>query len=101
MITPDRLRHLMWYAFAGTKGGNTRIKMIKHLKERPYNAHQLSKALGVDYRTILHHVKILLENQFIHMEGKKYGEMYFITDLFKTELKTFEEIVKKLGDSNK
>ena len=91
----------MWYVFAGSKGGKKRISIIELLRERPFNAYQLSKELTVDYRTILHHVKILVDNQFIQVEGKKYGEMYFITELFQSEIKTYEDIVKKLGDKNK
>lgn len=101
MITPQRYRHLMWYTFAGTKGGLTRIKIIELLKERPYNSHQLCKELKVDYRTIIHHIKILVDNEFIHSEGKKYGEVYFLTEMFEKEMDSFNEILKKLGSKNK
>lgn len=101
MITPQHFRHLMWHTFAATKGGENRIRMIELLRERPYNAHQLSKELKVDYRTILHHVKILVDNQFITCEEKRYGEMYFLTQLFESEAATFEEILNKLRKSNK
>jgi len=101
MIMPQRFRHLMWYVFAGTKGGLTRIKIIKLLKERPYNSHQLCKEMKVDYRTILHHIKVLVDNEFIACEGKKYGEVFFLTEMFESEIKTYDEILNKLGQSNK
>jgi predicted transcriptional regulator len=101
MILPRQIRHLMWYVFAGTKGGATRIRIIELLQKRPYNAHQISKETGLDYRTILHHIKILLENQFILCEGKKYGEVFFLTEIFESEIETFNEILKKLGRNNK
>ncbi|MFH1445223.1 MAG: winged helix-turn-helix domain-containing protein [Nanoarchaeota archaeon] len=96
MITPQRLRHLMWYTFAGTKGGLNRIKIIELLRQRPFNSHQLSKELGLDYRTIIHHIKILVDNEFIACDSKKYGEVYFLTDIFQSEISTFEEILKKM-----
>jgi hypothetical protein len=35
---PDpNARRLLWYLFAGSKGGDNRIKIIDLLKERPYN----------------------------------------------------------------
>jgi predicted transcriptional regulator len=100
MMSPQ-LRYLMWYAFAGTKGGSMRIRIVELLKKRPYNANQISKELGVDYRTVLHHIKVLTENRFVHCEGKKYGEVYFLTETFQSEMATFDEIVKKIGNNNK
>ena len=90
----------MWYLFSGTKGGTNRIRIIQLIRKRPFNTHQLSRELNVDYRTVLHHVKILTDNQFIECEGKKYGEVYFLTEMFEKEISTFEEIVKKLGDKD-
>ena len=101
MQIPQRFRHLMWYAFTGTKGGAMRINIMKLLQDRPFNAHQLSKELKVDYRTILHHIKILVDNEFIECEGKKYGEVFFLTEMFESEIETFNEILNKLGKKNK
>ena len=50
---PDpNAKRLLWYLFAGSKGGNNRIKIVGLLKERPYNINQLSEALGLDYKAI-------------------------------------------------
>ena len=50
------------------------------LKQRPYNAHQLSETLNLNYKTVRHHIKVLEENDVITSAGKKkYGEMYFLT----------------------
>jgi predicted transcriptional regulator len=91
----------MWHIFAATKGGTKRIKIIELLRRRPYNSHQLSRELGVDYRTILHHMKILVDNQIVMSDEKKYGEMFFLTEIFVNEIGTFEEIMNKLGNNNK
>ncbi len=101
MLDPAHMRRLMWYMFAGTKGGAMRIRIIEKLRSRPYNMHQLSKELKVDYRTIVHHMKLLLENGAVEVEGKRYGEMFFLTKLFESEMATFEEIANKLGTTNK
>lgn len=92
----SNFRHDMWNTFAGTKGGKTRIRIIDLLKHRPYNAHQLCKAVGVDYRTILYHLKILTDNQFIFCDGKRYGVVYFLTEIFEREIATYNEIIEKL-----
>jgi predicted transcriptional regulator len=57
---PDpNAKRLLWYLFAGSKGGNNRIKIIDLLKERPYNINQLSEALALDYKAIRHHITVL------------------------------------------
>ncbi len=101
MITSQRFRHLMWHVFAATRGGGNRIRIVSLLRERPYNAHQLCREIGVDYRTMLHHIKVLVDNQLITSEEKRYGEMYFLTDLLESEIPEFEAIVNKLGNNNK
>ena len=53
------LEKLLWWLITGKRGGVNRARIIKKLKERPYNAHQLSKELDLDYKTIRHHIKIL------------------------------------------
>jgi DNA-binding transcriptional ArsR family regulator len=59
-----------------------RARMLKLLNERPMNAHQLTKALGVNYRTVMHHLNILLENGLVVAEGPKYGTLYFPSKTF-------------------
>ena len=53
------MKKVLWWLILGTRGGINRAKIIKKLNERPYNAHQLSEELNVNYRTIRHHIKIL------------------------------------------
>src|ERR687883_671039 len=71
-------RRLLWYLFAGSKGGVNRIRIIELLKERPYNINQLAEALGLDYKTIQHHVVALERNNLVNKMGEKYGILYFI-----------------------
>lgn len=101
MINPQRFRHLIWHIFAATRGGRKRIMIVMLLREKPYNAHQLCKELKVDYRTILHHIKVMVDNQIISCEEKRYGEMYFLTEIFESQITEFDDIVKKLGNNNK
>ena len=43
----------------GRKGGETTIRIIDQLLERPYNINQLSKKLGLNYKTIKYHIKLI------------------------------------------
>ncbi len=90
------LKRVLWYVLAGTKGGITRIKILNLLKDRPYNSNQLSAAMGMDYKTIQHHLRVLEENRLIMTEERKYGKMFFLSPLFEQSIDIFEEIVQKM-----
>ncbi|MDP3066542.1 MAG: hypothetical protein Q8N08_07375, partial [Methanobacteriaceae archaeon] len=42
---------LLWWLIAGNRGGINRARIINELQSRPYNANQLAKSLGLDYKT--------------------------------------------------
>ena len=41
---PDAKR-LLWFVFAGSRGGINRLKIISKLKENPLNTNQLAKGI--------------------------------------------------------
>jgi DNA-binding transcriptional ArsR family regulator len=55
-------RSLMWYLLVGTRGGPNRRRILEELHRSPANAHRLASALGLDYRTVRHHLKLLEQN---------------------------------------
>ena len=90
------LKYLLGWLIAGTRGGVTRAKIIRVLKETPQNANQLATLLGKDYRTIRHHLDILLKNGIIVSAGDRYGTTYFLSPQLEAEYVVFEEIVKRI-----
>ena len=90
------LKYLLGWLIAGTRGGATRAKMIKALKETPQNANQLATQLGMDYRTIRHHLKVLEKNRIITTAGEGYGTTYFLSPALEENYGLFEEIVKRM-----
>lgn len=87
------MEQLLWYLLAGTRGGLNRIRILEALNERPRNAHQLSEHLKLDYRTMRHHLDLLIENNVLaRPTGDAYGAVYFVSGLMKSNWKTFEEI---------
>jgi DNA-binding transcriptional ArsR family regulator len=97
---PDpNAKRLLWYLFAGSKGGNNRIKIIDLLKERPYNINQLSEALALDYKAIRHHITVLEKNNLVAKMGEKYGVLYFISNYLEVNLESFNEIKSKTEKS--
>lgn len=90
------MKQLLWYLIAGTRGGETRGKIIVTLLNTPLNANQLSEKLCLDYKTIQHHIKVLLENNILTVVNKgKYGAMYFVSELMDKNI--FGEIWAKFG----
>jgi predicted transcriptional regulator len=95
---PDAKR-LLWFIFAGSRGGLNRLRIISSLKEKPLNTNQLAKELGLDYKAIQHHIKVLEKNNLITKIGEKYGVTFFISTFLEVNMETFEEIATKLDKS--
>jgi DNA-binding transcriptional ArsR family regulator len=95
------LRYLLGWLIAGTRGGVTRAKIIEVLRENPQNANQLANTLGMDYRTIRHHLKLLQKNRIITSAGDGYGTTYFLTVEMEENYGIFEEILNKLWKKQK
>jgi len=90
------LKQVLWYLLAGTRGGPVRAQIIFLLKKKPMNMNQLSKKLKLDYKTIQHHIDILLENNVLVKQGK-YGAALFLSELMDANYSDFEEIWEKVG----
>ena len=91
------LRQLLWYLIAGTRGGMNRARIIEALRERPYNANQLAEALGLDYRTIRHHLDLLQKNGLISRPtGDAYAAPYFLSPYLEGNYAIFEAIREKV-----
>jgi DNA-binding transcriptional ArsR family regulator len=91
MPDPDAKR-LLWFLFAGSRGGENRIRIIDLIKERPQNMNQLAEAMGVDYKAVQHHIGVLEKNNMVTKTGEKYGVLYFISNYLEANLQAFNEV---------
>ena len=91
------MKKLLWWLIAGSKGGVNRARIIKVLKDRPYNANQLAEALELDYKTVRHHLEVLEKNSVIISKGDGYGAIYFLTTDMEENFSVFEEIWSQIG----
>lgn len=89
-------KYVIGWLIAGTRGGVSRAKIIQALKETPQNANQLATLLGMDYRTIRHHLGVLEKNRIITSAGEGYGTTYFLSPVMEENYAVFEDIVKKI-----
>ena len=99
MANDPHVKRLLWFVFAGSRGGLNRLRIIAILKEKPLNTNQLAKELGLDYKAIQHHIKVLEKNNLITPVGEKYGVVYFISTFLEINMESFEEIEAKLDKS--
>jgi len=100
MPDPDAKR-LLWFLFAGSRGGENRIRIIALLKKRPYNINQLAEALGVDYKLVQHHIGVLERNNMVTKAGEKYAVLYFISNYLEANIEAFNEIQAAIEKQNK
>ena len=90
---PDpEAKRLLWFLFAGSRGGENRIRIIDLLKGQPYNMNQLAEALGLDYKAVQHHVGVLEKNNMVTRAGEKYGVLYFISNYLEANVEAFNEV---------
>ncbi len=98
--THPETKKLFWLLFAGSRGSDTRIRIMSVLRKRPRNKNQLSTELGMDYKGILHHIKILEENNLVKKTGHQYSMAYSVSELFMHNEIAFDEIRDKLKIRN-
>lgn len=99
MTNDPHARRLLWFVFAGSRGGLNRLRIITTLKEKPQNTNQLANELSLDYKAIQHHINVLEKNNLISKEGEKYGITFFISTFLEVNMETFDEIANKLEKS--
>jgi len=90
----------IWGILAGTKGTANRVRIIDELKHRPYNVNQLAEKLELDYKTVKHHIHVLETNNMVTSNGRKYGNLYFLSDKMEQNFDSFEEIWEEFKKSN-
>ncbi len=91
----DSFSRLLWWLFSSSAGARTRANVLRAVRELPRNAQQLSTALGIDYTTARHHLKILLENHLIETSGDHYGQVYTVAPVVEARWNEIEQIVAR------
>jgi len=96
MANDPHSKRLFWFLFVGSRGGLNRLKLVSAIKKNPLNANQLAKELGLDYKAIQHHIRVLEKNNIITKVGEKYGVTYFISNFLEANMESFNEIAGKV-----
>ena len=94
--TDKQTRKLLFYLFTSTRGGFTRLRIIMSLLDKPYNTHQLSQELELDYKAIQHHMKVLEKNNMVSKIGEKYGAIFHLSNFLEMNISALDEAIDKL-----
>jgi len=90
----------LWYVLTGTRGGENRIRLLRALDERPRNANQLAEDLDLDYKTVRHHLDVLMDNDVLRTSGDDYGAVYLPTSRARQHWDTIETIMEQTDDDD-
>jgi len=93
-------KKLFWVLFVGSRGGTNRIRIMSVLRKRPRNRNQLATELGMDYKGIEHHIKVLEGNNLVKKIGNKHIVTYCVSTLFENSEDVFDEIVDRRQSIN-
>lgn len=75
----DAKTRLLYWLLDATKGGPTRVRILRAISGKPMNLRKLALAVGMDYKTVQGHTKLLIENGIIYTPKMGYGSVYFIS----------------------
>lgn len=98
-----QVKKLFTFLFITSRGGQTRIRIVKSLLNGALNANQLSTLLSLDYKTVQHHLDVLQQNMIVTKEGRDYGALYRPSKTFMAYLDVFLELASdpKLSKTTK
>ena len=85
---------VLWYLLASTRGSENRVRIVRALDERPRNANQLATELDLDYKTVQHHLEVLVENNVLRRTDNDYAAVYLFTDQLESNRDLVEEILE-------
>ncbi len=87
---------VLWYVLTGTRGGENRVRILEAIDQRPRNANQLAEDLDLDYKTVRHHLDVLVENDVVTRSGDDYGAVYLPSEQARDHWDVIQEIVSQL-----
>ncbi|MHA2066298.1 MAG: ArsR/SmtB family transcription factor [Candidatus Thorarchaeota archaeon] len=97
-IPPDRkiFKRYFRLAIAGTRGGIVRLEILGLVGEKPRTISELSGELSLNYKTVEYHIRVLKKSGLMIESGKKYKNLYCLSNVMKMNRDVIEEFTKEL-----
>lgn len=73
-----------------------RLRLVKRVLASPMNANQMAASLGVDYRTVIHHLDVLQKNGVVVPREAGYARTYAPTPKLLDALPEFAALLEKV-----
>ncbi|MDW8084290.1 MAG: winged helix-turn-helix domain-containing protein [Candidatus Caldarchaeum sp.] len=89
------IRRLFWWVLSGTRGGPTRLLILMKLRDGPANANQIASSLSLNYKTIQHHLEVLLENKFVEADERRYDIKYRLAPIVLENIDILDSIIEE------
>jgi predicted transcriptional regulator len=93
-----RMEGVLWYLLASSRGSANRVRILNTLEERPRNVNQLATELDLDYKTVQHHLGVLMDNNVVERTDNDYAAVYLFTDQVRSHWDLVEEIIETVGE---
>jgi DNA-binding transcriptional ArsR family regulator len=90
-------KQVLWWLFSGTRGAYNRAAIVQAISHEPQNPHQLSQSLGIEYKTVRHHLGVLEKNRVVEGLGADYANSYFLCELDQDERALLNALLSKMG----
>lgn len=72
-------KRIAYWLLVSSRGGLNRIRILLLLKKQPGNIKQIANAMHLDYKTVQHHIRVMLKHQLVETTGEGYGKIYFVS----------------------
>ncbi len=90
-------KKLVYWLLVASRGGENRIRILRLLKEKPCNTKQIADALHLHYKTVQHHIGLMLNHGLVDPKGEGYGKIYFVSQQMEEIWDEFKETFEKTG----
>ena len=86
------MKKKLYKIFVGSRGGETRMRIVEELFMKPRNANELAKDLALDYSTVRHSLAVMKRDSLV-FGGTGYAGKYHITPEFLALLKEYDILI--------
>lgn len=91
------MRRVFNFVVGASRGGPMRLKILELISRKPRNTNEITKKLGIDYKTTEYHLRVLRQNGIVVQSGQSYGSKFSISPLFRS----WNKVHKRRGKSKK
>ena len=90
------IKRWMCFLFTNSRGGIRRMKIVLQLKHGSLNRHRLSRELGIEYKSLQHHMNVLKKYGILENSDNDYAKIFFLSSMVISNIAIFDEIVQKM-----